>query len=316
MARRRNQGLAEDIVEIISKLPWWVGAILAVVIYFILHHFAIAKIPHATGIKGAGSAVTAQMWKTLATFGQYLLPAVFLIGALLSAKKEPKYKTQISDELKNLGLREPSIHASSTKGDLYEIYKSTGIPVKSPANELGLELLRAIDWKLFEEVCAEYFRICGFHATTQSHGPDGGIDIRLYARNDTSKIENLVQCKRWTNWKVGPKEIRELLGVMTDAKVTRGTFITTSSFNDEAHKFAKANRIHLIDGKEFLEDILARSPDEQQRLLAIATKDDYLTPSCPNCGTKLKEKQNKKDQSKFWACPHYPNCRYTLAIAN
>jgi restriction system protein len=68
-----------------------------------------------------------------------------------------------------------------------------------------------MDWKRFEAVCAEYFRLCGFHATTQSHGPDGGVDIKLYTLVDTTRIVSIVQCKRW-NKMIGPKPLRELLG--------------------------------------------------------------------------------------------------------
>ena len=183
--------------------------------------------------------------------------------------------------------------------------------IRSRPDAWSIELLRTIDWKRFEEVCAEYFRLCGFHATTQSHGPDGGIDIKLHTLIDTTRIVSIVQCKRW-NKMVGPKPLRELLGVMTATKVTRGMFVTSSTFNDEAKRFASENRIYLLDGHAFLKDILGRSVVDQMRLLEVATEGDYLTPSCPSCGSKLVDRENKKDRSHFWGCPNYPRCRYIL----
>jgi restriction system protein len=171
--------------------------------------------------------------------------------------------------------------------------------------------MRAIDWKRFEEVCAEYFRVCGFHASTQSHGPDGGIDIKLYAPNDQRQIVNIVQCKQWSS-QVGPKLMRELLGVMTANKVPRGTFVTSSTFNDDATQFAAKNRIHLIDGKHFLKQILERTQSDQERLLKVATEGDYLTPTCPSCGIKLVTRENRKDKSKFWGCLNFPTCKFRL----
>lgn len=77
-------------------------------------------------------------------------------------------------------------------------------------------------------------------------------------------------------------------------------------------RFAKENSIHLIDGLTLLNKILERSPEEQSRLLVIATEGDYLTPTCPNCGIKLVRRENSKDNSSFWGCRNYPRCRYTL----
>lgn len=180
----------------------------------------------------------------------------------------------------------------------------------------SIELLNAIDWKRFEEVCAEFFRICGFESETQSHGPDGGIDIRLYAKSDRSHVENVVQCKQRTRGAIGPKPLRELLGVMAANGIARGTFATSSRFNDEARRFAKENRIYLIDGKLLVEKILARPAEEQQRILDVATEGDFLTPSCPSCGIKLVKRENRKDKCQFWGCPSYPSCRYTLKFAS
>ena len=125
---------------------------------------------------------------------------------------------------------------------------------------------------------------------------------------------NVVQCKQWKR-AVGPKALRELLGVMTDRKVTRGIFVTSSTFNDEARRIATENRIQLLEGADFLRRILERSPEDQQRLLKVATQGDYLTPTCPSCGIKLLKRENKKTQSSFWGCVNYPRCRYTLNSA-
>jgi len=35
-----------------------------------------------------------------------------------------------------------------------------------------------------------------------------------------------------------------------------------------------------------------------------------MKPSCPNCGSELALRNGK--YGKFWACPEYPECRYTV----
>jgi restriction system protein len=311
---RRKQGILDDLFEITAMLPWWLGVVLAIVAYLALHPFADMEFVATTNPKDIGGMIFKPMFRAFATVGQYLLPFVFLIGSLVSAFSHANRKPRISrarQRLDPLNVQEQSPQPRPPENDLYELYKSAGVAPRPRPDVWSLELLRAIDWKRFEEVCAEYFRVCGFHASTQSHGPDGGIDIKLYAPNDKTQIVNIVQCKQWSR-PVGPKLMRELLGVMTANKVPRGTFVTSSTFNNDATQFAAENRIHLIDGKHFLKQIIERPQWDQERLLKVATEGDYLTPTCPNCGIKMVARENNKDKSKFWGCLNFPRCRFTL----
>ena len=113
---------------------------------------------------------------------------------------------------------------------------------------------------------------------------------------------------------VGPKDVREFLGVMTDRKVSQGVFVTTSNFHGEAIRLAINNHINLIDGKDLLKKIRLLSPAQQERLLKVATDGDYLTPTCPSCGIKLVTRERSKDLSKFWGCRNFPSCRYKLSL--
>ena len=299
-------------MEIAAKLPWWVGAALAVIAYLALHQIAMMEIHATSQIKDVSGVVIKPFLKILGVVGQYVIPFVLLIGALISALRQFRDRPVV--------LREPFMVLPTTSEefetlrsaadvDLYALWKaSSGEP---KADRWDLDLLRAVDWRRFEEVCAEYFRLCGFHATTQSCGPDGGIDIRLYAPNERSTLVNIVQCKQWRK-PVGPKPLRELLGVMTASKLSRGVFVASSTFNGEATRFALENNIHLLDGRRFLAKILERSPADQARLLQVATEGDYLTPSCPSCGIKLLKRERKKDKAPFWGCTNYPRCRYIL----
>ncbi len=318
MSRRRSN-TARDIVDIVATFPWWVGVALAVIVYIVLHWIAGTPVTPPRDGQSAGGSATGALMRAFAAVGQYALPFLFLAAAAVSAvsmsrrsgNNAPPAKTADPWERGTAVESKPPAGIVGGRDDLYEIWKSSGSATAPPPDRWSLELLRAIDWKRFEEVCAEYFRVCGFDASTQSHGPDGGIDITLRAQNDSASIENIVQCKQWSR-PVGPKPLRELLGVMTAKGVERGTFVTASAFNDQAEQFARENRIHLIDGEGLFKLIRERSPADQERLLKVATEGDYLTPSCPSCGTKLVERKNKKDQSVFWGCTSFPRCRYTL----
>ena len=83
MARRNKSSAFEDIIEIVAKLPWWIGVVLALICYLWLHH--VASQPAPTDIKQIGSNVVGQLWMTIATFLQYIIPGACLIGAGISA---------------------------------------------------------------------------------------------------------------------------------------------------------------------------------------------------------------------------------------
>lgn len=82
---RRKQSVFEALMEIAAMLPWWLDVVLAVVAYFALHHFAIMEIVVTGNTKDVGSALSNSIIKGAATAFQYILPVVFVAGALMSA---------------------------------------------------------------------------------------------------------------------------------------------------------------------------------------------------------------------------------------
>lgn len=93
MARRKKTSPFEDIIEIVSRLPWWAGVALALVFYAWLHHVAAQPIAAApTDLKQMGPFVGGQLWHTLALFLQYIIPIACLIGAGISAYKRHERK--------------------------------------------------------------------------------------------------------------------------------------------------------------------------------------------------------------------------------
>ena len=139
-----------------------------------------------------------------------------------------------------------------------------------------LDLLRALEWKRFEEVCADLCRYLGFEARTQRQGADGGVDIHLY-RPEADTPSVVVQCKSWNAWRVGVKPVRELLGVMMAAGVSEGIFMTTATFTREALDFGRANGIDCMDGPALIGAIRTLPEAAQQAMLMAATAGDYLT---------------------------------------
>jgi restriction system protein len=79
---------------------------------------------------------------------------------------------------------------------------------------------------------------------------DEGIDGIIY--EDKLGLDKIyIQAKRWSN-QVGRPVIQQFAGALVGQNATKGVFITTSSFSDEAKKYAEQQQqksLKLIDGK-------------------------------------------------------------------
>lgn len=84
---------------------------------------------------------------------------------------------------------------------------------------------------------------------------DGGID-GIIDEDELGLSKIYLQAKRYSNGKVNEKEMRDFLGALSDKPVTKGVFITTSSFSEKAMNLAKNSKHHivrLVDGSELAE---------------------------------------------------------------
>ena len=90
MARRSS--LFEDLMTVTAKFPWWVGVLLAIASYLGFHAIAAAPdAPVPQTLEKFGDFTRGSLFKALAGFLQYVLPAGFLfgmIGSLISRQKK------------------------------------------------------------------------------------------------------------------------------------------------------------------------------------------------------------------------------------
>jgi restriction system protein len=106
------------------------------------------------------------------------------------------------------------------------------------------ELIDRIEWKRFEDLCCEFYRVKGIRAETTRLGADGGVDIRLFQdAADPQRCTAVVQCKAW-NQAVGVKPVRELRGVMAHERVDKAFFMAPNGFTDEARSLRRREPHH------------------------------------------------------------------------
>src|SRR5438445_2171169 len=165
-------------------------------------------------------------------------------------------------------------------------------PAEDPSGtgRWSLELLRRLEWRRFEELCAAYYEV--------AEGAD--------------KPPSVVQCKPSSVYTVGIKPVRELRAAMAAAGVPQGVLVACGTFTSEAKEFSRGENIELIDGTELLRKIGALAPEQEQALLKLATAGDFSTPTCPACGIKMTARTSSTEGRKFWGCLNYPRCKRTF----
>ena len=173
----------------------------------------------------------------------------------------------------------------------------------------GIESIRSLSWREFEEIVAEVFRRKGYSvAENTSLGSDGGIDVALKKNGDLT----IVQCKQWRTQKVGVSVVREMYGVMVASQAVSVIIITSGLFTQDAQSFATGKPIELIEGSQLAS--LVKSVQESSDPIQPGEASPDLSTNCPQCGSQLVLRTARRGANagnKFYGCSSYPACRYT-----
>lgn len=288
MARRKKSSPAEDLIDLVALLPWYVGVVLAIVGYLVLHRVASAPLVALRPSDVSGAMVGA-VWRGLAAAGQYIVPLICLAGATISVWRRRTRRSLID----------------------------------SATRSAAPDVLEGMSWRDFEMLVSEGFRLQGYTvAENFKPGPDDGIDLVLRKNGE----QYLVQCKQWRAFKVGVPVVRELYGVMAAKGAAGGFVVTSGRFTSEAEEFASGRNVALIDGPK-LHKLLtqAKGGDASARhskpvgnagrAADPARKAaEVFAPNCPRCAQAMVRRTAKKGANagqEFWGCSDYPRCRGT-----
>jgi restriction system protein len=288
MARRKNDDLANAVVDATSLLPWWAGVVLALVAYFWLHSIAQKSLAVAIQPTQISNFAIAALWHGLASVGQYVLPFLLCLGAGISAYKRHQAR---------------NLHAEAAN-------RADGIAQGT--------------WREFEVLVGEYFRRQGFTAIDNGGGgPDGGVDVVLQKGSD----KYLVQCKQWRALRVGVQPVRELYGVMAARRVAGGFVVTSGEFTEEARNFAAGREIQLINGKTLQRGIRAQAtfsglPVPVSREVGKSAPTAHAAEAvlvCPLCSSPMVLRQTRQGaaaEKQFWGCSRFgqTKCRGTREL--
>lgn len=279
MARKRKSSPIEDMMDLVALLPWWVGVAIAVIGYVVLHRMATPVKVGAVQPGQVSHLMSQSIITGLATIGQYIVPLVGLVGAVMSFIRR-KQRTELI----------------------------TDVAQSKSANALD-----GMSWREFEMLVGEAYAQQGFRVTeTGGGGADGGVDLVLTKGGE----KFLVQCKQWKAYKVGVDVVRELYGVMAAKGATGGFVVTSGRFTDDAKAFADGRNVQLVDGTKLFAMIkLVKQPRpamepvaDVQPVQANATAE----PTCPQCSSSMVKRTARKGGNaggEFWGCSKFPTCR-------
>jgi len=174
------------------------------------------------------------------------------------------------------------------------------------------DLLRHLEWRRFEELCTAYFEALGFTTRITRSRADGAAEIALRVEgSDTASV--LVHCRAWSAYPIGLKPLQELFAGMAPAGVGEAVLVTSGRFTPPAAEFAAKNNIQLLDGARLLTEFAGLVPEKALALLKLATKGDFLTPTCPACSIKMISRKSTGEGRAFWGCVNYPSCKQTFS---
>ncbi|MGV6475547.1 restriction endonuclease [Azotobacter vinelandii] len=279
MARRRQTSLLDDLLDISMAIPLWVNVLLAASSFWVLRYYGGTELQGQLLLTGGNGDIGFAVVKLAARVGQYLLPAIFLLGGMAGWIKRKSRARQFDKIGKS---------RSAAQG------------------------IRQLSWEQFEQMVGEAFRRQDYHVEETAKGPDDGIDLVL--RKDGEL--HLVQCKHWKAFKVSVQVVRELYGVMAAQGAAGGFVVTSGDFTSEARKFAQGTSIHLVDGKLLSRWFTSVGEPESENATGPidVAKARAADPRCPRCADVMVPRYARGGGRVFWGCINFPRCRGTRQL--
>jgi restriction endonuclease len=162
----------------------------------------------------------------------------------------------------------------------------------------------------FELLVGELFRRQGYEVQISGGiGSDGGSDLCLGKNGEIV----LVQCRQWGNWKVSAPSVQEFMETLGGGGASRGIFVTTGEYTEEARLLTQAQPIELVDGIGLGKMIAeVAKPGEDlcdlgSWLDAFAAGVTVVEPTCPFCQERMSLRRGLQGKA-FWSCRTFPRC--------
>lgn len=282
--RKTNESLFEEILTLVTVLPWWGGPLVAALVYGFL---------------------------------TFIVPAIFMANATDSPVTTLPFEVFSKVSIRVAPLAAGIILLVGAGATLKRWATGRTLDAQTSA-----ESLRELSWLEFERLLAEAFRREGY-AVEPGGGsaPDGGVDLRLF-REGRLVLVQCKHWKVWKVGVKIVRELRGVVSsegadggiVVTSGKFTAEAvdFARTSGIRlvDGEELLLM---IRAVQRKPQAQATTATGPASSVApVVASVAAPDTLTPACPKCGGVMVARTAQKGPnagSRFWGCSGYPRCR-------
>lgn len=141
-------------------------------------------------------------------------------------------------------LTETDIKGSLSDEELFALFD-----LEPPQGSPDSATLDDLNPRQFEQLVVELYRKRGYNARLTPHSRDGGIDIVARRNGEYGTETHIIECKHYSDTKVGPAPIRELAGVWRSRRddANHAVLVTSGTFTSEARREAENSHIDIVD---------------------------------------------------------------------
>jgi len=286
MARRGKGLLTDELLQILTMVPWWVGPILAG-ITFLVFRFLLPAVfqPNSADPMSKG------MGLTLSIFAYQAAPWVglFVVAVWVAAEVRKWQRRRLVDK------------------------------------QSGIDSIRNLSWREFEDLVGEAYRRQGFMVEfTGDPSGDGGVDLVLTKAGQTILVQ-CKQWKAFDVGVKPVRELLGVVASRKAHRgilVTSGRFTQGAVRFAEANPIELLDGpplAKMIAGVQA--GLTAQAPASQTPVVsrpAPAVAPAASAPLCPICNSSMARRTANKGPNAgkpFWGCSGYPRCRGTRNIA-
>ena len=276
MGRRRSQGIAEDIGQLVVALVV-LGALSGGIVGF------SERLRGLLGLLISAIVVVGVIVAVVCLFRWWLR------SSANPANPPPGYTETTCPPL---GATEPFVH--------------------EPEPMDWSSRLRSMDWYQFEKLVGFLHEKEGLRVERRGGAnPDGGVDLVVLRGTERTAI----QCKQWRSQQVGVKPVREFFGAMRDLSIPAGLIVTLNGFSSDAMDFARRNGIGLWEEDDLLARLNGLDASAAETLRFVVDNTEKRCPKCDARMVLRTAKKGPNPGQHFWGCSCYPRCRFTLVAA-
>ncbi len=146
--------------------------------------------------------------------------------------------------------------------------------------------LHDLEHRQFEIFIHELFKNQGYESELGAGSGDGGVDVKIYKKDEIDQIVTLIQVKKYNEKNpIGLEAVAALDSHVNDQKANRGLFITTSRYLPGVKEFAdRQNKRLVLADKTDIQNWSVTTATRIIRDKSILISDDYILNLLSNGG--------------------------------